>query len=204
MIRFLLILILVVPSISLAEDPVRSLMSPDRETRSNGTKQILESKDKRYVPSVMEVDFYWTLKRDRQKANEMGEILRKLTGENPGDRYFDWLRWIGRHPEIKPMDTYLVLKREILSSIDPAIGQFLTDVTSIRIRPEEIVWGGVVKDGIPALINPPHSEAAEARYLQDSDEVFGVFLNGEARAYPIRIDPLLPTEASTPCPCGAG
>lgn len=185
--RFLLILICLIPSLSFADDPIQSLMSPKPETRADGAKQILQSKDKRYVPSVMEVEFFWTLRRDREKVNEMGEILRRLTGQNPGDRYFDWIQWIGRHPEIKPMNSYLALKREILSAIDPAFSQFLTDETSIRIRPEEIVWGGVLKDGIPALVNPPHVGASEAKYLQNSDKVFGVFLNGEARAYPLRI-----------------
>lgn len=52
---------------------------------------------------------------------------------------------------------------------------------------EEIVWGGVVKDGMPALVNPPHIAAAEAKYLGDDELVLGASINGDTRAYPLRI-----------------
>ena len=55
-----------------------------------------------------------------------------------------------------------------------------------RIRLEEIVWGGVPKDGIPDLRHPAVLPAAKASYLDPSDRVFGVSINGEHRAYPIR------------------
>lgn len=60
-------------------------------------------------------------------------------------------------------------------------------------------WGGVNIDAraydttdevcncIPAADNPEVSSAAEATWLKDSDIVFGVVINGEARAYPRRI-----------------
>ena len=56
-----------------------------------------------------------------------------------------------------------------------------------RIRLEEIVWGGVRKDGIPDLTNPPVTSAEQATYLDSADRVFGVSINGEHRAYPLRI-----------------
>jgi hypothetical protein len=42
-------------------------------------------------------------------------------------------------------------------------------------------------DGIPPLENAPMIPAAEADYLLDEEPVFGVVVNGEARAYPLRI-----------------
>ncbi|MEM9443358.1 MAG: DUF3179 domain-containing protein, partial [Pseudomonadota bacterium] len=54
-------------------------------------------------------------------------------------------------------------------------------------RLEEIVWGGVVKDGIPALTNPRHITPEEADYITQDELVFGVEINGDARAYPLRI-----------------
>ena len=56
-----------------------------------------------------------------------------------------------------------------------------------EIRLEEVVWGGVAKDGIPDLRNPPVVPANEAWYMRPSDRVFGVSINGENRAYPLRI-----------------
>jgi hypothetical protein len=57
----------------------------------------------------------------------------------------------------------------------------------MRIRPEEIVWGGVRKDGIPALKDPGVVPASRADFVGDSETVFGVGFGGEYRAYPQRI-----------------
>ncbi len=45
----------------------------------------------------------------------------------------------------------------------------------------------MVKDGIPALNRPELIDAAGAGYLDGAEPVFGVAINGEARAYPYRI-----------------
>jgi hypothetical protein len=52
---------------------------------------------------------------------------------------------------------------------------------------EEIQWGGVTVDGIPALDNPAMLTADDAGYLEPGDAVFGLTVNGESRAYPLRI-----------------
>src|SRR5215813_15612850 len=52
---------------------------------------------------------------------------------------------------------------------------------------EEIAWGGVLVDGIPALDNPRMTTASAASYLNPDDPVFGVEINGDDRAYPLRI-----------------
>lgn len=56
------------------------------------------------------------------------------------------------------------------------------------IPTDQIISGGPPKDGIPALTYPKHeaSNAASA-WLKDDDLVLGITVNGEARAYPIRI-----------------
>jgi len=58
---------------------------------------------------------------------------------------------------------------------------------NMKIRLEEITWGGVYVDGIPSLDNPAMISAARAGYMQDDDLVFGVKINGDTRAYPLRI-----------------
>ena len=79
-------------------------------------------------------------------------------------------------------------KGEVLSTLDTRFREFLPeDGVAHTIRLEEIVWGGVVVDGIPSLDNPDVIQAHEARYLEADEQVFGVYLNGEARAYPLRI-----------------
>ncbi len=51
----------------------------------------------------------------------------------------------------------------------------------------EILWGGVPRDGIPAIDSPKFVSANDAKFLDDSDRVLGVSRNGIAKAYPIRI-----------------
>jgi len=51
----------------------------------------------------------------------------------------------------------------------------------------EILSGGPPKDGIPAILNPRFVPASQATFLRDDDLVIGVVLNGDAKAYPIRI-----------------
>ncbi len=118
------------------------------------------------------------------------DTLRDLTGEDIfAQDGFPWLQWVGDHPEYDaPPSVYPWWKGEVLSTLDERFREFLPeDGVAHTIRLEEIVWGGVVVDGIPSLDNPAVIRAHEARYLEADEQVFGVFLNGEARAYPLRI-----------------
>ncbi len=61
------------------------------------------------------------------------------------------------------------------------------DLAAALIPANEIHWGGVRRDGIPSIDNPKFVEAAAATFLGKKDRVLGVFRNGIAKAYPIRI-----------------
>ncbi len=53
---------------------------------------------------------------------------------------------------------------------------------------DKIVSGGPPPDGIPSIDNPKFVSAAEAdKFLQNSDKVVGLNINGEIRAYPLQI-----------------
>ncbi len=56
-----------------------------------------------------------------------------------------------------------------------------------HIRLDEVRWGGVAQDGIPPLRNPKMITVKDASYLDDNNVVFGLKVNGDARAYPKRI-----------------
>lgn len=63
-----------------------------------------------------------------------------------------------------------------------------TDFSRITVRPEEIVSGGPPKDGIPSIDDPSFEDPEEADgWLEDSDPVMVVDLDGEVKAYPLRI-----------------
>ena len=113
--------------------------------------------------------------------------INKLTGESGKKDWFEWMLWQQKNNQIKPHKSYLDFKSSVFYSIDPAFSRFFGPDKKFDIRPEEIVWGGVRVDGIPALDNPTHIAANKADYLKDDDEVFGVSINGDSRAYPLRI-----------------
>ncbi|MEO1774861.1 MAG: DUF3179 domain-containing (seleno)protein [Pseudomonadota bacterium] len=127
----------------------------------------------------------------RATRREARFLLAELTGENPGWGWFDWMLWQQNNPQITPTPGFAALKKALLLSIDPNFEVFLRDDylarDRMKIRFEEIAWGGVVKDGIPSLDFPERMAAGEADYLRDSDPVFGVSINGDVRAYPLRI-----------------
>jgi hypothetical protein len=52
---------------------------------------------------------------------------------------------------------------------------------------EKILSGGPPKDGIPALLAPQFINPKQATFLARNDEVIGVTINGESKAYPIKI-----------------
>ncbi|MEM1163367.1 MAG: DUF3179 domain-containing protein, partial [Pseudomonadota bacterium] len=116
-------------------------------------------------------------------------LMRQITGETGRERWFDWMLWQEAHPEVIPHSSYVDLKREFYLRIDPAFDVFLEQrhLDSAKIRFEEIAWGGVRKDGIPSLDGPELIPASQADYLVGSDFVFGIAINGDVRAYPLRI-----------------
>ena len=75
-----------------------------------------------------------------------------------------------------------------MTALDSRFALFLRPAREFsRIDLTEVVWGGVLPDGIPDLRNPKLLSPADADYLNLTDRVFGVTINGESRAYPLRI-----------------
>lgn len=118
------------------------------------------------------------------------DAIASLTGEKVTD-WNDAMLWQEAHPEIVPHASYRPIKLDIFERIDPNflrfLGKDLARRENLKIRLEEITWGGVRVDGIPSLDNPKLIAADEADYLLDDDLVFGVDINGDRRAYPLRI-----------------
>ena len=113
-------------------------------------------------------------------------LLERATGQAFGmdlDRWWDWI-WRtdpGTHED------YAAFKAEMHALIDPSFREYFDGEPTVTIRLDEVRWGGVRRDGIPPLNLPALTDARRARYLDDDDIVFGVAVNGEARAYPRRI-----------------
>jgi hypothetical protein len=62
-----------------------------------------------------------------------------------------------------------------------------TDFTRSNVDPSEITPGGPGKDGIPAIDDPRFVPLDRVRKLGKEEPVIGVVMDGEAKAYPLRI-----------------
>lgn len=61
------------------------------------------------------------------------------------------------------------------------------DLSNALVPVAQIKHGGPGRDGIPAIDQPHFIDASQADYLNDADRILGINLNGETKAYPIRI-----------------
>ena len=114
--------------------------------------------------------------------------LEELTGQAFGGDWNQWMEWLGQNASDYPApDDYPNWKLRLYSMIHPRFANFLRDGETARIDLTEVTWGGVIPDGIPDLRNPKTLTVAEADYMNPDDRVFGVSINGERRAYPLRI-----------------
>jgi hypothetical protein len=145
--------------------------------------------------------------------NPMGEaVSRALAATTGTDHGRDWRAYAalaGRRDVALPQG-YAELKSALLAAlVDPAFARFFPPGVedTARINLVEVVWGGVRVDGIPSLVDAEQVRPAEAsregeahrefcretadgpdcRYPAPDELVFGVAVDGDARAYPLRI-----------------
>lgn len=97
----------------------------------------------------------------------------------------------GLFPARQPADdslAYLEFKRRLFGALQTAYERLLSPTLARTISAQEVVWGGVGIDGIPPLESPHFVSADDAAaWIRPDDQVIGVEIAGDARAYPIRI-----------------
>ena len=116
-------------------------------------------------------------------------LLRLTESKAGGEHGYDlgaWQRAMWNAPEARH-PRYAAFKGALYAFIDPRFSAYFDAVGEPLIRLDEIVWGGVRQDGIPPLRSPAMLAADDVGYLQDDHIVFGISVNGDARAYPKRI-----------------
>lgn len=132
------------------------------------------------------VDAGPTLNPGQLARRRLTQFLEKQTRQKFGDDLAAWRRWMWALPN-NPHPEYPRFKAAVYSVIDKRMASFFQPGMKTSIRLDEVDWGGVTVNGIPPLVYPKNISAREATYLKDNNVVFGLFVNGEARAYPKRI-----------------
>lgn len=167
-------------------EAVRSTLYGSNAEFEQGMAFLVQRGNPDVVPSLLT-----GMRYGRRRSDEIAKVMQTLTGEKIGTDWFDWMLWQERNPQLVPHPSLIPFKREVLLGIDQNFDVFLRpdylQRDKMKIRLEEIAWGGVRKDGIPSLDNPTLIKGTQADYLKSDDLVFGVSINGDERAYPLRI-----------------
>lgn len=161
---------------------------PDESRAQAALDQIAEAWKDGYTPIF--VDFARMMEAPRPGnpgspiRGRLIDFLETQTGQNFGQNLDEWRLWMWKLP-YDPHPTYAPFKGALYGQIDPRMMEFFGAESTIRM--DEVDWGGVRVNGIPPLDHPKYIEASEADSLEDDHIVFGIAVNGEARAYPQRI-----------------
>lgn len=179
------------PALVFPDDPTELMRATLDGNIAAIARKMVASENLSYVPVLLE---FMRFQTGGEPTFSMASFINKLV-EGPDTILIPpervswdwWIEWLGQNPQVQPPKGFDAWKGDLYSIIDPGLGSFLYRGVKTEIRLEEVVWGGVGKDGIPDLQNPPTISASEANYLGPEDRVFGVSINGEHRAYPLRI-----------------
>lgn len=170
------------PGANIAATVQTALFSRNWADRDRALRFLVKRNKKDVIPALITA-----LRVLPDSDGQLLAALQRLAGvEIPRD-WMAWMEWLEEQAEIRPYREFASFKADLLAGIDINFRGFLYTGVRHEIRLEEIVWGGVKKDGIPALVNAKQIPAGEATYLTDRELVFGVSINGDSRAYPLRI-----------------
>ena len=161
---------------------LRRLMSGKQKARNRSVKALTQMEPTTLIPLV---DAYFFMPRAARP--DALRLLGELSGEQLGSRYRDWFTYIGSRTDLEPPDGYIAWKGELFSRIDPTYRAILSPDTTVSLRLREVQWGGVPLDGIPAIDDPAAVAPDAARFMRDTDTVFGVSVGGQFRAYPVKV-----------------
>jgi hypothetical protein len=134
--------------------------------------------DVRVVPVLLDV---LRVLQFQPEGDRLTRELARLTGCDLGVEWVPWQRWaLARDVPAPPR--YQEYKRRLLALVHTDYDRFLTGPVDLDLR--EVAWGGVAVDEIVPLVDPPAVPATEASELPDDTTVFGLVVDGAARAYP--------------------
>lgn len=160
-------------------------LEPDAVALATALEEIRVARDVRFIAPLIELV--------RARNSRVGyldtshvALLEELTGQRYARDWDRWAAWYGR-TTLEAPPGFVAWKGTLLGRIDPRFAEFLWDGAPVVVRPELVVWGTIPVDGITPLDHAPAVPAAAATYLVPNEPVYGVVVNGEARAYPMRI-----------------
>ncbi len=170
-------------------------------------EELGQTGDLRYVAPLLDMGYFL---RGRSHHEPILNALEELTGQpltggvTNGEAWRNFFTWASSE-DIPLPPSYDVYKGRLFGRlIDPRFEAFFQDVQeTAQVNMVEAVWGGVLVDGIPSLVNarqispqtalqegldlPQFCDFNDCSYPLNDELVFGVSINGDHRAYPLRL-----------------
>lgn len=168
-------------------NPFVLLRNSDQRIADRGIDRIAADWKPEYTAMVLNVA---PLTMHLGHRERLFDILRTKTGQSfANDQLDSWYRWLWSQPATDG-NALNRLRYEFFKASPYPFGGleiFFEHDPPLAIRADEIRWGGILPVTIQPIRSPKTVPAANATYLSDGDLVFGLRINGEARAYPRRI-----------------
>ena len=118
------------------------------DVRTAAREWMLERGDTDIVPVLIR-----SLRYFPEDSSQTLHVLEKLTDQNFGKNWFDWMLWLEENPINSFVNNEIYLEK-VFKRIDKNFDVFFYPNIERRIRLDEILWGGVRKDGIPGTHEP--------------------------------------------------
>ncbi len=161
----------------------QNLIGPDQTKKEKSLLFLQNNWSQSYLAPLLDI---LRLSQDDWQQQVIRNLLNEKVPTIKAD-FYNGIQFLWNDPP-NYGNYYADFKAYLYSAFDPVFYQYFNKRGSqAKIRLDEIIWGGVKQDGIPPLILPKLISASQASYLSDTDVIFGLFINGEARAYPKRI-----------------
>lgn len=166
-------------------DSFLSLAISENETIVNHAISYIDSNWEESFEIMLLESIYFN--KNQKISNRLLHLLERKTNKKFGFDFDKWFQWIwNKKPSYT--DEYYEFKAKVHKRMDSKFETyFLGREDQSTIRLDEIRWGGVIQDGIPPLRGPKMITSDQSNYLKDSNIIFGIEVNGDARAYPKRI-----------------
>lgn len=158
-----------------------TLLYGDKDARIQILDYIDQNWKESFIPLLLDINKMITSEDLNPK------IIELLANNADFFDYYSGLQWMWSGDPVFD-EFYSDNKAEIYKHTDPLFQSFfLGQQETAEISMDEIVWGGVKHNSIPPLRRPKMIDATNADYLDGDNIVFGIVINGEAKAYPKRI-----------------
>jgi len=183
------------PSFSDDQKLMYALTHATGRQAEDAVDQIIKSNDTRFAAVFIEmillqevppVRYYGGVHKYIQGVQQFSGDATLQPGRPNDGMAVPLIQWYSG-TNLKEPEGFAGWKGTILSRIDSTYGEILRDGVPSRIRVAEIQYGGARWDKIPSLDYPQMIEASAAEYLGSEEPVFGIVVNGDARAYPHKI-----------------